>query len=99
MGGVSESPESVECTQRASKRQPFHSINRLDFFGDRDEPAPDLHLEGSEIFRSGRRLDLRSLHPTGLEKKKRGDRSQESGVRIAGLGEGAGEFSILSAGF
>ncbi len=40
----------LSVQRMASKRQPFHSINRHVSFGEHGELDPDLHLETLEFF-------------------------------------------------
>jgi hypothetical protein len=52
----------------ASKRQPFHSINRHVGFGWHGELDPDLHLETLRVLpKAAMDWFPWSLHPTGLD--------------------------------
>ncbi len=78
----------------ASKRQPFHSINRHVSFGEHGELDPDLHLETLEFFP---RWPWTGFHGPCIQLASIDfERSQESGVRSQ---EQAGDRKILTSVF
>jgi hypothetical protein len=83
----------LSVQRMASKRQPFHSINRHVSFGEHGELDPDLHLETLEFFPKwpwtgfhGPCIQLASIDlekpGVGSQKSEESGQPQESDFRL-----------------